>query len=171
VPYQRKNELTPLTGNKVCSKCKQEYPRTKEFFRSDSQKRDGFYSSCKECHNTYQRNKKKEDPSYRLKTRISQSTAITLKRHNGSKNGYSSLQFLPYTPQELKEHLENLFEPWMNWDNWGIGKGCWNIDHIIPLNALPFDSLEHPNFLKAWTLENLRPLCAIENMSKGDKIL
>jgi len=78
---------------------------------------------------------------------------------------------LPYTPQQLKEHIESQFEDWMNWENWGLGNGCWNIDHIYPQSLLPYDSLEHPNFQKCWALENLRPLCAIKNLKKSNKVL
>ena len=31
--------------------------------------------------------------------------------------------------------------------------------------------MEHPNFIKCWSLSNLRPLEASENMSKHDKII
>lgn len=46
-----------------------------------------------------------------------------------------------------------------------------NIDHIIPQSALLYNSLEHPNFLKCWALENLRPLDARENILKRNKII
>lgn len=62
----------------------------------------------------------------------------------------------------------------MSWDNWGqatADERTWNIDHIYPHSKLPYDSMEHPNFKKCWALENLRPLCAIENIKKKDKVL
>lgn len=31
--------------------------------------------------------------------------------------------------------------------------------------------MDHPNFQKCWALENLRPLEALENIRKGDKLL
>ena len=49
---------------------------------------------------------------------------------------------LPYSINELKTYSESLFEPWMNWGNWGRytkkwndedqTTWRWNIDHIIP---------------------------------------
>ena len=35
---------------KCCSKCGKEYPRTKEYFPSDKQNKDGLYYWCKKCH-------------------------------------------------------------------------------------------------------------------------
>ena len=76
---------------------------------------------------------------------------------------------LPYTPQELREHLESQFEDWMSWENYGNGEGKWNIDHITPQSKLLYDSLEHPNFLKCWALDNLQPICYFENIKKGNR--
>jgi 5-methylcytosine-specific restriction endonuclease McrA len=74
---------------------------------------------------------------------------------------------MPYTPEQLKEHLESQFEDWMTWDNYGE----WHVDHIHPQSLLPYDSMDHPNFQKCWALENLQPLEARENIIKSNKIL
>ena len=55
----------------------------------------------------------------------------------------------------------------MNWENYGE----WHIDHIYPQSKLPYDSMEHPNFLKCWALDNLQPLWAEENRKKSNKVL
>jgi len=47
--------------------------------------------------------------------------------------------------------------------------GELDIDHIIPQSKLRYDSLDHPNFQKCWALENLRPICSIENIRKSNK--
>ena len=41
---------------------------------------------------------------------------------------------------------------------------------IYPQSKLPYDSMTHPNFLKCWALENLQPLEAKENISKGNRL-
>ena len=69
----------------------------------------------------------------------------------------------PISASDL-EYREKQFDENMNWDNYGT---YWQIDHILPQAAVPYDSLEHPNFQKCWALENLRPLEASENLSKG----
>ncbi len=124
-----------------------------------------------DSHVAWVKERRATDPAFRLSGVVSTGVRDALKRVGSSKAGQSTFDHLPYTPQQLKEHLEDQFEPWMSWDNWGNEKGCWNIDHIYPQAKLPYDSMQHPNFQKCWALENLRPLCAIENMRKGDKIL
>lgn len=39
--------------SKICTKCKQEYPATKEYFHRNKNKKDGFESICKVCKNKY----------------------------------------------------------------------------------------------------------------------
>ena len=87
---------------------------------------------------------------------------------------------LPYVDwnsyEELEEHLESQFEDWMTWENhgkWHPTEKRWHIDHIMPQSVLleGVISMDHPKFRECWALENLRPLEAKENMSKGNKIL
>ena len=118
----------------------------------------------------YRKRKRKEDPTYLLRSVVSENVRRYLLLVGSSKNGNSTWEKLPYSPKELREHLSSQFSDWMSWDNYGKsgkGKRTWNIDHIQPCAALPYDSLDHPNFLKCWDLSNLRPLDAIENISKG----
>lgn len=87
----------------------------------------------------------------------------------------SCFDYLPYTLGELKEHLEKQFEPWMCWDNWGTVKEhknnrTWNIDHIYPQSLLPYESMKDENFTKCWSLDNLRPLDAVENVVKSNHL-
>ena len=88
--------------------------------------------------------------------------------NNGNKDGKSVFEYLSYTQTELRQHLESLFTEGMSWDNWA--KDGWHIDHIYPQSKLPYDSMIHHNFQKAWELENLQPMWALENISKGNKI-
>ena len=106
------------------------------------------------------------DPVFKIHTNISSIVRRSIKSQNGIKVG-RTFEHLPYTPQQLKEHIERQFEDWMTWENYGQ----WHIDHVYPQSKLPYDSLEHPNFRKCWALENLRPLCAKENIRKSDKII
>jgi hypothetical protein len=108
--------------------------------------------------------KKAEDPAYRLRVNISALVYDALVRKQGRTKGGSTFAHLPYTPADLKEHIENQFDETMTWDNYGTH---WNVDHIIPQAALVYDSLSHPNFRKCWALDNLRPLNRRENSRKG----
>lgn len=71
--------------------------------------------------------------------------------------------YLDYTIQELKEHLESQFTPEMSWDNYG---SYWEIDHIIPINTFCLKSFEDEDFRVCWSLSNLRPLSKTENRSR-----
>lgn len=105
-----------------------------------------------------------ESPAYRLQCNVGTAVWRGLK---GLRKTCSTFEALPYTPQQLKEHLESQFEDWMTWDNYGE----WEVDHIFPQSLLPYDSLDHPNFQRCWALENLQPLGKIENIIKSNKII
>lgn len=94
------------------------------------------------------------------------------------KGGKSCTQYLPYSFQELKDHLENQFESWMNWDNYGLYNAkiwddndfstwTWNIDHIIPQSTFQYSSMEDLQFQQCWALTNLRPLASKSNFLEG----
>ena len=118
--------------------------------------------------NAKRRERRKNDPIYKLQCNVRCALAYGLRYHQGYKGTSSTWTALPYTPEQLKEHLESQFDGSMTWDNYG---SYWDIDHIYPQSKLPFDSLEHPNFLECWRLENLQPLEKIENIRKSNKIL
>ena len=124
----------------------------------------------------------KTDFSFKLKRLVSRSIRNALKKRNVSKGGKPFLKFVNYSMLKLKEHLEKQFESWMSWTNHGIYRKSdwneedkstwtWQIDHIIPQCKLPYTSMEDENFKKCWALENLRPLEAIENMKKSNKLV
>jgi hypothetical protein len=60
-----------------------------------------------------------------------------------------------YTSIKLKQHLEQIFEPWMNWDN--VGK--WEVHHNIPVSW--FEVHTPPSIIN--DLRNLYPLSKKEN--------
>lgn len=126
-----------------------------------------YYKNNKQQISSYnkewKRKKRLSDPAYRLRDIVSMIVRRKLKEQNGYKNT-STWKKLPYSPQELKEHLEKQFTKEMSWNNYGE---YWHVDHIIPQVLLPYKSMDDPNFNKAWALANLRPLEKKENMSKG----
>lgn len=117
----------------------------------------------------YERRRLAANPSIRIGRNVSSAVNKAIKSRGGSKMGQSTFKYLPYTPQQLMDHLESLWEPWMNWDNYGHGRGKWTIDHIIPQSALPYDSMDHPNFQPCWALSNLQPMEFIANIRKGGR--
>ena len=106
----------------------------------------------------------RSDPLVRFRESISAQVRAHIKAvtRNEKKSG-KLFDHLPYTPEELVKHVEFLFEQGMSWENYGE----WQLDHICPQAALPYDSLAHPNFQKCWDLQNLQPLWASDNARKN----
>jgi hypothetical protein len=128
--------------------------------------------------NIYTKIKRKTDPFFRLRGQITNAISRALKLQNGSKNNESCIKYLPYTIFMLKEHIESLFEPWMNWQNQGMypnktwvdedqSTWVWSLDHIIPQSTLPYSNMNDENFIKCWSLDNLRPYSAKQNWLDG----
>lgn len=80
-----------------------------------------------------------------------------------SLNGCSTVEKLGYSLNEFKEHIEKQFKEGMSWDNHGL----WHIDHIKPVSK--FNATTHEDAKKINDLNNLQPLWAKENLSKGDR--
>jgi hypothetical protein len=153
---------------------------------ADGTERISYESSCLDCEKVYSNEKQKRrakklrktDPNFVIRKSISYFIWKSLKDNNSSKNGKSCLDYLNYTIEELKKHLENQFESWMTWNNHGVykkdlwndndsGTWTWQIDHIIPQTDLPYTSMDDENFKKCWSLENLRPLSSKNNNLDG----
>ena len=124
--------------------------------------------SVRESHREYERKQLKSNPSFRLRKNVAKSVRNAIQRIGSLKNGGSILNHLPYSMDELKLHLENLFDDKMSWYNYG---SYWHIDHIYPQSLLPYTSMEDDNFKKCWALNNLQPLEAIANIKKSNKII
>lgn len=121
--------------------------------------------------NKRQKNRRDNDIQFRLRQNISSIILQKLKRRLSNKKYQSSFNYLPYIIEELMQHLEKQFEPWMNWSNYGRGNGKWSIDHILPDSSFNYKSMEDKEFQECWALKNLQPLEFIENIKKSNKIL
>ena len=122
--------------------------------------------------NTYRR---REDPIFRMQESISANIRMCIK-----KNHQPFAKYLTYTIQELKAHLENQFEPWMTWNNYGTYRvdiwdnnntntWTWQLDHIVPHSTFHYASMEDQAFRDCWALSNLRPYSAKQNVIDGDR--
>lgn len=123
----------------------------------------------------WQKEQRKNNIEFRIKGNISIKIWAELKKVLLDKNGKSSWSFLPYTIDDLIKHLESMFEPWMNWQNYGNKRGYWNIDHILPQSSFHFKNedgtINEEEIRKCWALENLQPMEFITNCRKNNKIL
>jgi predicted nucleic acid-binding Zn ribbon protein len=186
---QKGNHQDPDIKKRKCPKCKVDQEITD--FSKDKHSFLGYSYQCKDCRNKKKNEYRKtevakvvrrkrenqlraKDSDYKLRKNVSSMIARALKTADGSKNGHSIFDYLPYSLDELKEHLEKQFEDWMTWENYGranVSADFWNIDHIVPQSKLIYGSMDHLNFQKCWDLNNLRPLEARENIKKLNKLL
>lgn len=105
-------------------------------------------------------NRAMENPEYRISSSITGGVWRSLKNKKGGRSWES---LVGYTTEELMAHLEPQFTKGMTWDNYGE----WHIDHIRPRKDFQFDSPNDLEFKQCWSLWNLQPLWAKENLSKN----
>lgn len=131
--------------------------------------------------NTNYKYKIKNDQTFHLKENIRSLLKISLKRKNVKKNN-NSFELLGYTIQQLKDHLQNLFEDWMNWNNHGLynpstwkdddqSTWTWQVDHIKPQSDFQYTSTHDIQFKECWALNNLRPYSAKLNSIEGAQLI
>jgi hypothetical protein len=145
-----------------------------------------YRQANKEKLNANERQKKKNDPIYKLRKNVSSQINKKLHKRGSSKNG-SIMQHLPYTMEQLRNHLEALFSHpsnlvdgkiWMTWENHGSyhkskwndfdpSTWVWNIDHREPHSDFNYTSMSDQSFQNCWALDNLRPLSAKLNQLEG----
>jgi len=195
--YESDCRLCEKEKNKI--RCKKRYQENKEWYKNYSKEKKKekskynkeYYLKNKDKIKKYKasrkkidaenikiwfKNKRKTDPCFKLRQLFSNSIRRGLKKNKPK----SCLNYLDYSFEELKTHLESQFEPWMSWDNHGLYNSnwddfdqstwTWQIDHIIPQSCLPYDSFNHPNFKKCWCLDNLRPLSSKQNLLDGTRL-
>jgi len=170
----------------ICGKTKE----PSEFF---SKRGGGYYwqPCCKVCQKELWRQREKNHPRnadsakkwkknnpekvraqrkrYRERNKVSRGISCLMRRSlkNGLKAGRHWETLVGFTVDQLKKYLEKKFQPGMTWGNYGI---AWHIDHKIPKALFNFERPEDLDFKRCWSLKNLQPMLAKENMSKGSKI-
>lgn len=102
----------------------------------------------------------RKNPMKQLNFNISYGIWLSL---SGTKKHRHWEDLVGYTADQLKQHLEKQFTTGMTWDNYGE----WHIDHKIPKSAHNFTTAEDIDFKRCWALDNLQPMWAKENISKG----
>jgi hypothetical protein len=159
-PYPKKK------GHRWCRHC--ELEKTNDNFRGKN--------ICVDCskiyrkENYYEADKTKlkinyhTDPMVKLHTLIRVYVLSALK---GKPKSYRTKDILGIEWNEFRDYIEGMFEPWMNWDNHGHGKGKWALQHIIPKTyAETEDDIYRLNYYK-----NLMPMNFLDNGALRDRIL
>lgn len=161
-PRGEYNYKPPTTS--ICRICKIEYPTTIEYFRGNKSTKNGLsLGMCRKCLNRYEYRREIFTIKGKLNRKFSNYIYQSLA---GTKSGRHWADLVGYTVDELKEHLESQFTEGMTWNNYGE----WHIDHIIPLSAFHYTLPEDIDFKICWSLDNLQPLWAKDNVVKSNSI-
>lgn len=162
---------------------KKYYENNKKYIKLSHKKYDeNNKEKIRERKNKTNKQKKKENPAFKLRSVVSSKINSLLKLNDSSKAGKSFLKYVDWNIDELKKHIENKFKlsgnEWMSWDNYKrYNKNTWNdndkltwtwtLDHIKPLSDFKYSTMDDKEFKKAWSLENMRPLSAKDNLLEG----
>ena len=107
------------------------------------------------------KSRRKNDPIFKLSRDIR--TSINQRLKGKYKKSKKTEEILGCTFEEFKQHIESLWEPWMNWNNHGLYNGelnyGWDIDHIIPASSAQSED----EIYKLNHYTNLQPLCSYIN--------
>jgi len=170
-----------LNKEEYLKSCKEYYNNHKEEKSITAKK---WRAKNRDKLNKQQREKAKNDPSFKIKRNISRIIHHQLKSLGMSKNGKSSFDYLGYSYDDLRAHIEYNFSlpgnEWMTWKNNGRynpktwdpkdqSTWTWQLDHIIPHSCFNYISMEEQSFRDCWALSNLRPLSALQNILDGNR--
>ena len=103
-----------------------------------------------------------KNPKHRLTNNIQR---VVRKSLGDGKAGRHWESLVGYTIDDLRLHLESQFTNGMTWENYGE----WHIDHIRPISDFNFTTPDDPEFKVCWSLWNLQPLWASDNIRKHNK--
>jgi hypothetical protein len=128
--------------------------------------RENNVDKIRQIKRDYQRNRKHNDPIYKLIANFRTAIYTVLKENNMNKYGHYFV-VLKYSPEELVSHLENQFTEGMEWDNYGI----WHVDHKLPITSFNIQEMGDEEFMRCWSLENLQPMWGTDNIRKSNKVM
>lgn len=121
-------------------------------YQKQYQKKHYSKPEIKEKTNKREKERRKNNPQFKLKCNLRSSLYRILKMYNGEKIT-SSLALVGCTILFLKHHLESQFLPEFTWENHGI---IWEIDHIVPCSKFDLTILEEQQNCFHYT--NLKPI-------------
>jgi hypothetical protein len=161
-----KNPEKELTVNRKYRKKNIDKVRAhdKKRYEQNPEKRRIMIRKChqrpeyKKRNNAQRRERRKTDPTYRLKCNLRGRLYHALK---GSIKSASTMKLVGCSVQHVKDHLEKQFQPGMTWEN----QGKWHIDHMLACDTFDLEDPEEQRRCFHWT--NLQPLWGPENSSKG----
>lgn len=111
----------------------------------------------------YEKRRRKEDPAFALAVRLRNRLRSAMIAQT-TRKALSTFALVGCSPEELARHIESQFAEGMTWEN----RSLWHIDHIIPVAK--FDLSDEFQQKAAFHYTNLRPLWAVHNQKKSDKV-
>jgi len=162
----KKYESNPETKKRKSENHKKWSEKNKEYLTEyHKQWREKNIDKHREYKRKYERNRKTNDPLYKLISNFRTAIYQVLKENRVDKNK-SYFDVLQYTPEQLISHLEKQFTSEMTWDNYGQ----WHVDHILPITSFNIIEMGDDEFMKCWGLNNLQPMWGVENIKKSNKL-
>lgn len=155
----QKKQYNALNQERLKFKKKDYYEANREHLKEQMR---SYHKSRIVISNAKSKDKYSSNIEYKLCKNLRNRLNIAIK--NNQKNG-SAVSDLGCSIDELKKHLESLFEPGMTWENWSING--WHIDHKIALCY--FDLSDREQFLEACNYKNLQPIWAKDHYKKSAK--
>jgi 5-methylcytosine-specific restriction endonuclease McrA len=156
----------------ICRECNRKYQRE---YAKTRRTQDNYKTYMKEYLREYQRTDKfKEYRNNRYSERITEDIRFKINLRfgthlchalKGRKAGRRWIDLVKYNTEDLMSHLESQFAEGMSWSNYGE----WHVDHIVPKSKFKYASYEDDAFKQCWSLDNLQPLWAKENLAKGNR--
>ena len=161
-------KLYQLNKEKVLQGHKEYYEKNKEsitLWRKQwrEENKDMLREKSKIKYNKYKNENKNFHLLCNLRSRLN--SALKIKNVN---KAVKTIELLGCSIDEYKLYLESLWVKGMSWDNYGIGKNKWQVDHIIPCSF--FDLTKEEEQKKCFHYTNLMPLWFSDNEEKGIKV-
>lgn len=159
----------PDVNKRRLARIKERYA-TDEEYREHQKERDRKRRHTARFKETNSRRAKKlwaESPEHRIKSNLHKSLRRAL-FGTGKKKSERLKTLIGCEPAELVKHLESLWREGMTWDNYGLGKDKWHIDHIRPVSSFDLTTVEQQKACYHYT--NLQPLWGHLNMFKKAKM-
>jgi len=175
--------------SKICKVCNVDKPFI--YFNKTNEIKDGYKTTCIECNNNsilerkqkrreqtianipnrkekiknymrlYSREQCKKNPLFKLKRDIRTIIGKCLLT-NGYTKRSKTYTILGCTFDDFSTYIETQFVEGMSWDN----RNEWHIDHIVPISF----GITEEEIILINHYTNLRPLWAMDNIIKGDKL-
>jgi hypothetical protein len=127
-----------------------------------SKNRDHINEYTREYSRVWSKFQRETNPQYKITKNLRCRLYHALKDQNVIKT-QKTLDLIGCSIDFLKNWLESKFKEGMSWENYGE----WHIDHIKPCSK--FNLTDEEEQKKCFCYNNLQPLWASENTSKGNR--